>query len=173
MTPALPPAEIRALARLLDELDYYQLLEVTPGAPTSDVKRSYYTLQRRFHPDANRGLDADTRGCLETIARRISEAYAVLRDPRRRKSYDGQRSDTDSERRMPLVGGEEKAHREGIEETLGRTPNGRRFFALARADIDKGQLDSAQRNLKMALTFEPANDFFRQKLDEVKQALRG
>ena len=172
MTPALPPAEIRALARLLDELDYYQLLEIAPEAGTSEVKRSYYTLQRRFHPDANRGLDAETRSCLETIARRIAEAYAVLRDPRRRKAYDGQRDGEEAALRIPLVAAEAKTQRENIEETLGRTPNGKRFFALARADIDKGDLDAALRNLKMALTFEPANGFFKQKLTEVQDAQR-
>ena len=55
---------------------------------------------------------------------------------------------------------------------MGRTPNGRRFFNLARGDIDRGDLASAQRNLRIALTFEPDNAYFKKKLEEVTAALK-
>ncbi len=169
---ALAPAEIKALAKLIDELDYYQILELEPGAQGSVVKRAYYTLSRRFHPDANRGLDDDVRACLETIAKRVAEAYSVLRDARRRRAYDAQLGSSEGTRRLQLVEAEARAERQAMEETLGRTPNGRRFFALARADIDRGDLARAARNLQMALTFEPDNVFFRKKLDEVRKLQR-
>lgn len=169
---AMAPAEIRALARLIDELDYYQLLEITADAPTSAVKRAYYDLSRRFHPDANRGLEAELRCALEAIAKRVAEAYSVLRDPRRRRAYDDELRRDGGSRRIQLVEARSRANQQAIHETLGTTPNGRRFFALARAEIDKGNLDAAARNIQMALTFEPANDYFRQKLDEVRTAQR-
>jgi hypothetical protein len=43
---------------------------------------------------------------------------------------------------------------------------------MAHADIDRGDLKSAVRNLQMALTFEPQNAFFKQRLDELKKQLR-
>jgi curved DNA-binding protein CbpA len=169
---ALAPAEIKALARLLDELDYYQLLELTPDAPTSRVKQAYYALSRRFHPDANRGLPPDVRSTLEAITKRVAEAYSVLRDPRRRGAYDEQLRGSGGARRIHLVEAEVRATQQRAQELLGTTPNGKRFFALARAEIDRGNLDAAARNLKMALTFEPGNDYFRQKLEEVQKAGR-
>jgi DnaJ-class molecular chaperone len=168
----LAPAEIRALATLLDELDYYQLLEIDRDAPASAVKRGYYAATRRFHPDANRHLSGGDRAALEGIAKRVSEAYQVLRDPRRRKAYDGQLSQTDGTRRIQLAAADAEASRQAVEDHLGRTPNGRRFFNLARSDIDRGDLSSAARNLKMALTFEPQNDYFKKKLAEVNGANR-
>jgi len=168
---ALAPAEIKALARLLDELDYYQILEIEPGTPSSGVKRAYYTLSRRFHPDANRGLEGDLRFSLETIARRLSEAYSVLRDARRRRAYDAQLKEQGA-RRIQLAEAEARADQQMVEETLGRTPNGRRFFALARSEIDRGELAKAARNIQMALTFEPDNPFFKKKLAEVRVLLR-
>ena len=87
---AITAAEVRALAGLVDELDYYQLLEITRDAPASAVKRAYYTVTRRLHPDANRNLPGADRETLESVARRVSEAYQVLRDGRRRQSYDAQ-----------------------------------------------------------------------------------
>jgi len=159
------------MAALLDDLDYYQLLEIDREAPASVVKRAYYQATRRFHPDANRHLRGADRTALERIARRVSEAYQVLRDARRRRAYDGQLG-TAGGSRMRLVEAEAKASQQALDDHLGKTPNGRRFFNLARADIDKGDMQAAARNMKMALTFEPQNSFFREKLDALDGALR-
>jgi hypothetical protein len=40
------------------------------------------------------------------------------------------------------------------------------------ADVDRGDLKAAARNFQMALTFEPSNAFFKQKLEELKKQLR-
>jgi DnaJ-class molecular chaperone len=169
--PAITPAEVRALASLVDELDYYQLLEIARDAPASAVKRAYYAVTRRLHPDANRDLAAADRETLECVARRVSEAYQVLRDGRRRKAYDSQLA-TGAGARMQLAEAEAQAEREALDHHLGRTPNGRRFFNLARADLDRGDLVAAARNLRTALTFEPGNPYFKKKLDEVSAAQR-
>jgi len=168
----LAPAEIRALAKLLDELDYYQLLEVDPQAPASEIKRAYYAASRRFHPDANRHLQGGDRFALEQIAKRTREAYQVLRDGRRRRAYDEQLASENASRRMQLVEARARATQQALADHMGNTANGRRFFNLARADIDRVDLPSASRNLKMALTFEPRNDYFREKLREVEKLAR-
>jgi DnaJ-class molecular chaperone len=168
---AISAAEVRALAMLIDELDYYQLLEIPREAQASAVKRAYYTVTRRLHPDANRDLPAADRESLENIARRVSEAYQVLRDGRRRRAYDGQLA-SGLGGRIRLAEAEAQADRDAVAHHLGRTPNGRRYFNLARGDIDRGDLASAQRNLRTALTFEADNAYFKQKLDEVTAALR-
>jgi len=168
---AITAAEVRALASLVDELDYYQLLEIPRDAPASAVKRAYYAVTRRLHPDANRDLPAADREALENVARRVSEAYQVLRDGRRRKAYDAQLA-AGAGSRIRLAEAEAQADREALAHHLGRTPNGRRYFNLARADIDRGDLASAQRNLRTALTFEADNLYFKKKLDEVTAALR-
>jgi len=168
---ALTPAEVRALASLVDELDYYQLLEIAREAPASAVKRAYYAVSRRLHPDANRDLAAPDRETLEAVACRVSEAYQVLRDGRRRKAYDAQLA-AGAGGRMQLAEAEAQAEKQALDHHMGRTPNGRRFFNLARGDIDRGNLVAAARNLRTALTFEPDNAYFRKKLDDVSAAQR-
>jgi DnaJ-class molecular chaperone len=165
---ALAPAEIKALVKLVDELDYYQILEVPRDAPASGIKSGYYAVSRRYHPDANRALRGEVRRNLEHVAKRVTEAYSVLRDAQRRQAYDGQLAKDDRAVRMQLAEANSQAEKKALEDHLGTTPQGRRFFALARADIDRHDRDSAIRNLQMALTYEPANAFFKQKLRELK-----
>ncbi len=166
----ISPAEVRTLSKLVDELSYYQLLELAPGAPASAVKQAYYAASRKLHPDANRHLAGPDREALDRIAKRISEAYQVLRDQRRRQAYDAQLGGGAT--RIPLAEAEARADKQALDDYLGKTPNGRRFFGLARADLDKGDLASAARNMKMALTFEPTNEGFKKKAEEIRLALR-
>ena len=56
---ALAPTEIEALARIIDDLDYYQLLHLKPDASPRDIKNAYYASSRAFHPDLYRNLDVD------------------------------------------------------------------------------------------------------------------
>jgi DnaJ-class molecular chaperone len=167
--PATAPAEIKALVKLVDELDYYQILEVPRDAHGSGIKRGYYAVSRRYHPDANRALRGEARRDLEHVAKRVTEAYSVLRDARRRQAYDGQLASNARAVRMQLAEADSRAGKKALEAHLGTTPNGRRFCALALGDMDRNDVDSAIRNLQMALTYEPANESFKQKLRELKR----
>ena len=40
---AIDPHEIHALARIMDELDYYQLLNLKPGASTAEIRRAFHS----------------------------------------------------------------------------------------------------------------------------------
>jgi DnaJ-class molecular chaperone len=166
----LAPTEIKALVRIMDELDYYQLMHVERGASARDVKKAYYAVSRSFHPDANRGLDADLRGAVERISKRITEAYTVLRDPRRRQAYDRQ-LDEENGVRMQLAAANAGAKKQA-QENEGLTPQGRQYFRMASDEIKRQDWRSAERNLVTALTFEPGNETFKARLDEVRKHLK-
>jgi len=165
---AVASAEIRALAAILDELDYYGVLEIRGAAPASEVRAAYHRASRRFHPDGHRDLAPELRPLLERIAKRVTEAYSVLRDPRRRKVYDEQLAGDTARMRVPLVNASAAAERQSREEREGRTPNGRRYFLLAKQDLARGDRVAAERNLRTALTFESDNAAFRALLAEVR-----
>ena len=93
MNAAIDPLEISALVRIMDELDYYQLLNVDPKASTTDIRKAYHASSRSFHPDANRTLNEDLRDHCGKISKRITEAYCVLRDSRRRSAYASKRAE--------------------------------------------------------------------------------
>jgi DnaJ-class molecular chaperone len=160
--------EIRALAQILDELDYYSVLEIAPDASVSEIRGAYHRATRRFHPDGHRQIGDDLRPVLGRIAKRVAEAYSVLRDPRRRQVYDQQLRGDSARVRMPLVQAEAEAERQSRDARLGKTPNGRRYFVLAQADITRGDKVSAERNLRTALTFEPDNGVFKDLLGQLR-----
>lgn len=62
---------------------YYETLGVSTEADQSNIKRQYYLLARKYHPDKV-GDDVEAAEKF----RNISEAYQVLSDPELRKIYD-------------------------------------------------------------------------------------
>ncbi|OXA52805.1 dnaJ homolog subfamily B member 9 [Folsomia candida] len=59
---------------------YYDLLGVTPRASQADIKKAFYELSMKCHPDKTKGDD--------TKFREISTAYEVLGNLKLRKMYD-------------------------------------------------------------------------------------
>ncbi len=163
----LAPTEITALARIVDELDYYQLLHLERGVDARRVKKAYYATSRAFHPDANRHLSSDLQSAIGRIAKRVTEAYSVLRDPRRRRAYD-RLLESGSGVRMQLADAAAEAGRES-EERRGQTPQGRQYYQLASEDKRRGDPAAAIRNLQTALTFEPDNAHFRELLETLRK----
>ena len=166
----LPEQEIRALSHIIEELDYYQLLDIPRTAQPGELRKAYHATSRNFHPDANRDLPSDVRNAVRVIAKRVAEAYSVLRDPRRRQAYD-RHLESGEGVRMQLAEARSAAGTQARQEREGRTPQGRQYFKVAENDLQRGDLRAAQRNLQTALTFEPDNARFKQKLAEVKAQL--
>lgn len=63
--------------------DYYSILEVPRSASPDDIKKAYRKLAMKFHPDKNPGNKS-----AEDRFKEASEAYEVLRDPKRKQMYD-------------------------------------------------------------------------------------
>jgi molecular chaperone DnaJ len=63
--------------------DLYKILGVDRKASTADIKKAYRKLARKYHPDVNPG-----NASAEERFKKISDAYAVLSDPKKRAQYD-------------------------------------------------------------------------------------
>jgi hypothetical protein len=62
--------------------DYYKILGIKKTASTNEVIKSFRTLAKKYHPDLNKAPDAAYK------FREIYEAYEILKDTRKRSSYD-------------------------------------------------------------------------------------
>ncbi|MCL1984193.1 MAG: molecular chaperone DnaJ [Methanomassiliicoccaceae archaeon] len=64
--------------------DYYETLGVSKDATQDDIKKAYRRLARENHPDVSK----DAKEVAEEKFKEISEAYEVLSDEGKRKTYD-------------------------------------------------------------------------------------
>ncbi len=62
--------------------DYYKTLGLSREASQDEIKKQYRRLARKYHPDVSKEDNAEQR------FKEIAEAYEVLKDPEKRRSYD-------------------------------------------------------------------------------------
>ncbi|KAF3760610.1 hypothetical protein M406DRAFT_221726, partial [Cryphonectria parasitica EP155] len=67
----------------IDDKNHYETLQVQTDASPQDIKKSFYTLSKKHHPDHNRSDPHASRRFM-----RISEAHSVLSHPDKRAHYD-------------------------------------------------------------------------------------
>eukprot|EP01018_Ginkgo_biloba_P033550 Gb_35614 [translate_table: standard] len=63
--------------------DFYDILGISKGAGQAEIKKAYYALAKKHHPDVNKG-DPDAEKKFQEIQR----AYEVLKDDEKRALYD-------------------------------------------------------------------------------------
>jgi curved DNA-binding protein CbpA len=61
-------------------VDYYETLNIDSNASKEDIKQSYISLVKKYHPDHDGGSEA--------LFRKVNEAYELLSKDENRKEYD-------------------------------------------------------------------------------------
>jgi curved DNA-binding protein CbpA len=161
--------EVEMLAGALDRLDYFAVLKIEPGVIPAEIRAAYHRQSRTYHPDRYAAVEDDVfRAQVARIYRRINEAYTVLRDDARRRKYSADVAGPDRSRKLRFSEEDEAEVKDAAKrrtvEQMGQTPNGRKFFSSALADAQAGRWEAAERNLRMALTYEPGNERFKEQL---------
>jgi hypothetical protein len=92
------------IASKVVDTSYYDALEIAPGAEPSQIKRQYYLLARKYHPDKV-GKDKAAADKFKDLA----EAYQVLSNPDTRAKYDAEGKVGLSADRTEVNGAQSKA----------------------------------------------------------------
>ena len=80
-------AEVERLLRSARTATHYELLDVQRNASRAEVKRRFYQLARRFHPDHHMDHPEWTSR-LQTLMDVLTTAYRTLSNDKARKDYD-------------------------------------------------------------------------------------
>ncbi len=168
--------EVESLAAALDQLDYFGVLKIPQTATPPEIKAAYYRESRAYHPDRFAAYpDEAFRELVGRIYRRVNEAYTVLRDDKKRAKYVQDVTGPERAQKLRFTeAGEAQVKEEQkrkLEEQLGMTPNGRKFYAAALIELEAERWEGAQRALKSALMYEPSNGRFKEALAQVEKEL--
>jgi len=74
--------EVQMIRQILRSRDYYGTLGVAKDADEKELKKAYRKKALKCHPDRNKAPGA------EEAFKKLSKAYDVLRDPRKKQIYD-------------------------------------------------------------------------------------
>ena len=66
-----------------EKRDYYEILGINKDASQSEIKKSFRSLARKYHPDKNPDNPES-----EIKFKEVQEAYAILSDPNEKRKYD-------------------------------------------------------------------------------------
>jgi len=146
--PSIPPAVVHGVT-LRDELrkraeneprTHYEVLGIPPSAHPRQIQSAFFLLSKRWHPDRLGSEAADLRESATRVFESISRAYHVLADPATRTVYDAE---------LRSGAGEDTEH--GIERALSADL----AFQKAESFLARGNLEAAEREVKLALEFDP------------------
>ena len=67
---------------MLSKKDFYSILGVSRSASESEIKKAYFGLAKKYHPDVNKDPSAKNKFA------EINTAYETLGDADKKKNYD-------------------------------------------------------------------------------------
>lgn len=82
-------ADVMTMHESLETMTYYQILNLPKTATEEEIKKAYFNLARRFHPDRfDRKVQADHRDLIDEVFDAITNAYRTLISRDKRRAYD-------------------------------------------------------------------------------------
>lgn len=163
--------EAIALAKIIDDMDYYQILKVKQTAFTQEIKNAYFKQSRIYHPDKFYNEESSLQHMITKVFKRISESYKVLSDQEKRVAYT--KAINGPERKKFLRYSSklfEKAQNEKEDE--GQTPMGKKYYLMAKTAMQNKDYSGAKINLQLAAKMEPNNQTFKAKIAEIDELMK-
>ncbi len=158
--------QINSLSKVIDDLDYYQILKVDQMSFEEDIKRAYFEESRIYHPDKYYTDPPEFQQKITAIFKRVCEAYRVLSDPEKRPFYTKLINGPDRKKYLRFDLRLLKAETEKAEDE-GSSPLAKKYYKMAKTAIQNKDFKAAKINLQLAIKMESKNQTFLDKLKEV------
>ena len=157
--------EVLFVHTYLDTLDHYELLGVERDVERRGLRRAYFPMSKRYHPDRfYQKITGDYEALIRQIFERITNAYQTLSDRNKRAAYDkalqtspsSTASDLDVRASTPASRRSEP--REEMASANKKKMARRVLLQRARRAFDEQSFSSAVREFRKALSIEPDAD---------------
>jgi curved DNA-binding protein CbpA len=137
--------------------NYYEVLDVSVTAALDEIKKSYYALAKKYHPDRyHQTTEGDLKDALDTIFSTLSQAYDTLKVPATRGSYDA--------KTFRLESPAPTAQNPTVASTPGQAPQQKLSelsYRQGRVYYDQRDYWSAVQALRQSVRIEPENARYR------------
>jgi curved DNA-binding protein CbpA len=151
LQPGAHRERLKALIGGLGEMNFYQLLEVSPGCSEDEIHRAYSALARVVHPVHAKPLGmTSSLGALELLFERVTEAYLTLNDPDRSQVYQMATGTRIGKGAEPTP----EARRKEQVEQAGR------FFRVSRGLMNESRYHDAVQTLQQAVKLDPRAEYY-------------
>ncbi len=133
--------EIQERNQTMGAQNYYQILGIDPGAPSTVVQSVFFQLAKRWHPDRFPGELSDLRDLSIRVFARMSEAHQVLSNDEQRQEYD----------RLMREGSASSDDQEVVQKVLRAATS----FQKAEVLLRRGNADEAVKQAALAVEGDP------------------
>lgn len=161
-------ARIQQIFGDLDRYNYYELLNLAPGAPPDDIRTAFHGMASSLHPDKfAQNPDEELREQIYAIYKRITEGYRVLMDHEDRKEYTAGLA----QGKVRLNRTERKVTGPKRVDADIKNPQAKKFFNMAKDAERRGDLKNAKVNFKFALDMEGEHEMIKSHMEQVEARL--
>ncbi|MCC7070430.1 MAG: DnaJ domain-containing protein [Deltaproteobacteria bacterium] len=168
--------QLQQLAATIDGLDYFQVLNLPNTAAGNQIRDSYYGLSRALHPDKFFHItDEVTKAAVHKIYKRVTEAYTILKDEKKRIKYLADISGPDRAKKLRFTEESETEQKEQAKQAtkVAKTPKGEQLYQAALLDMKKSQWDKAYKGIQTAAMLEPSNSELKALLADLDKKRKG
>ncbi|UCE20976.1 MAG: J domain-containing protein, partial [Candidatus Aminicenantes bacterium] len=168
-------ADLEMLNQEIESKNYYEILGVARDATPKEIKKSYFEIARKYHPDRfDRELPQDSREMVEEVFGHITRAFQTLNNEKEKQDYDARldepaepdRKALDQRADMKFRQGKTLFNREKYEEALVcfeeavriKSNKANYFLFLAKSESKIPSFnEKAEEDFHKALELEPWN----------------
>jgi curved DNA-binding protein CbpA len=128
-------SEVLAFRETMAQKNFYQLLDVSRAASEEEIKKAYFQMARRFHPDRfDRKAAAEYKGQIDEVFDSITNAYRVLSNKDKRQAYDA-----------GIATGAQEEVQDSVKKAEIKFRQGKTLFGMDRFDEAVAYLEEAVR----------------------------
>jgi len=149
---------VEKLLSTMGSLSYYEILNISENATGDEIKKSFLSLTRQYHPDRHISTNSDDLNKkLNTIFASITEAYSTLSHPGKRQEYDRSRQTMAEKNALQNLSKEQRAEM---------------FFADGQEKLLQNELEEAKTLFLQAIHFDESNPVYHYGLARVYTSMK-